>query len=62
MLAIHGNYDPHAAEGVREPLARVLADFRFVLLERCGHLPWIERQAREEFYRLLSDALPPVTP
>lgn len=62
VLAIHGDYDPHPVEGVREPLVRVLADFRFVPLERCGHLPWIERQARERFYRLLTEALPPVNP
>jgi pimeloyl-ACP methyl ester carboxylesterase len=53
VLAIHGDSDPHPAEGVWEPLSRVLDDFRFVLLERCGHLPWMERQAREAFYALL---------
>ncbi len=53
VTAIHGDYDPHSAEGVREPLAAVMSDFRWILLERCGHKPWIERQAREEFYRVL---------
>ncbi len=32
VIAIHGDRDPHPAAGVREPLSRVLADFRFVLL------------------------------
>ncbi|MHB0870918.1 MAG: alpha/beta fold hydrolase, partial [Chloroflexota bacterium] len=54
VVAIHGDHDPHPAEGVREPLSRVLRDFRFLLLRKCGHLPWIEREARDEFYRLLS--------
>jgi pimeloyl-ACP methyl ester carboxylesterase len=53
VVAIHGDYDPHPAEGVREPLSRVLSDFRFVTLEKCGHLPWIERHAKEPFYDLL---------
>ena len=53
VVAIHGDYDPHPAEGVREPLSRVLGDFRFILLEQCGHRPWIERSARDEFYRIL---------
>lgn len=53
VVAIHGDYDPHPAEGVREPLSRILEDFRFILLERCGHRPWIERNARDEFYRIL---------
>jgi pimeloyl-ACP methyl ester carboxylesterase len=53
VLALHGDYDPHPAAGVREPLSSVVRDFRFVLLARCGHLPWIERQARDEFFRML---------
>jgi pimeloyl-ACP methyl ester carboxylesterase len=57
VVAIHGDYDPHPAEGVREPLSRVLPDFRFILLKNCGHKPWVERQASDEFYRLLQDEL-----
>jgi len=57
VVAIHGDYDPHPAEGVREPLARVLGDFRFILLKDCGHTPWGERRARDEFYRVLEAEL-----
>lgn len=57
VVAIHGDYDPHPAEGVREPLARVVRRFRFVELARCGHLPWIERQAKAAFYRLLGEEI-----
>jgi pimeloyl-ACP methyl ester carboxylesterase len=57
VVAIHGDYDPHPAAGVREPLSRTLEDFRFVLLEKCGHKPWIERQAREAFFAALRTAL-----
>lgn len=53
VVAIHGDYDPHPAEGVREPLAGVLDQFRFILLQRCGHKPWIERQARDAFFDVL---------
>ena len=53
VVAIHGDYDPHPAEGVREPLSRVLKDFIFILLEKCGHEPWIEKFARERFYEVL---------
>ena len=53
VLAIHGNYDAHPAAGVREPLAQVVKEFRFILLARCGHTPWRERWAREAFYRIL---------
>jgi pimeloyl-ACP methyl ester carboxylesterase len=57
VVAIHGDYDPHPAEGIQKPLAGVLRDFRFVLLPHCGHEPWLERQAREPFYRVLREAL-----
>lgn len=53
VLAIHGDHDPHPAEGVREPLTRTLTDFRFILLKKCGHRPWTERFARDAFYTLL---------
>jgi pimeloyl-ACP methyl ester carboxylesterase len=53
VVAVHGAHDPHPAEGVQKPLSRVLKDFRFVLLQNCGHTPWIERQARDEFFRIL---------
>jgi pimeloyl-ACP methyl ester carboxylesterase len=54
VVAIHGDTDPHPAEGVNDPLARELADFRFVLLEKCGHRPWAERYAAEEFFERLA--------
>lgn len=58
VVAIHGDYDPHPFEGVREPLSRTLKDFRFVLLAKCGHAPWIERAARDDFFRSLRSELP----
>ncbi|HYH03661.1 MAG TPA: alpha/beta hydrolase, partial [Bacillota bacterium] len=53
VLGIHGDYDPHPAEGVRVPLAGVIADFWWVLLKNCGHTPWNEQEARDNFYLLL---------
>jgi pimeloyl-ACP methyl ester carboxylesterase len=59
IVAIHGDHDPHPAEGVRGPLMRATREFRFVLLESCGHMPWIERRARTAFYRRLEAAILP---
>lgn len=53
VVAVHGDYDTHPWEGVREPLSRCLKDFRFILLEKCGHDPSIERYARDRFYAIL---------
>jgi pimeloyl-ACP methyl ester carboxylesterase len=57
VVAIHGAYDPHPAAGVVEPLCRILKDFRFILLEKCGHRPWLERNARDRFYDILKQEL-----
>ncbi len=53
LVAFHGDYDPHPEAGVREPLSGIIQNFRFILLERCGHKPWLEKQAREYFLNLL---------
>jgi pimeloyl-ACP methyl ester carboxylesterase len=55
VTAIHGRYDPHPAEGVREPLARTLSQFTFTLLDKCGHTPWLEKQANDTFYRVIRE-------
>jgi pimeloyl-ACP methyl ester carboxylesterase len=57
VVAIHGDYDPHPARGVEEPLSAHLEDFAFLLLKQCGHTPWLERQARDQFYQALEQAL-----
>lgn len=57
VVAFHGDYDPHPAEGVGEPLSRILPGFRMVLLARCGHTPWKERYARDIFYLKLREEL-----
>jgi pimeloyl-ACP methyl ester carboxylesterase len=57
VIAVHGDHDPSPAGGVRVPLARILADFGFVVLPRCGHEPWRERHARDAFYALLREEL-----
>jgi pimeloyl-ACP methyl ester carboxylesterase len=57
VVAIHGAYDSHPAEGVQKPLSAMVDNFRFILLQHCGHMPWIERQAREEFYSILKAEL-----
>lgn len=57
VIAIHGDHDPHPAEGVRRPLSATLKSFRFILLHNCGHKPWIERYAKNRFYSLLQEEL-----
>lgn len=61
VVAIHGDYDPHPAAGVSDPLTRAVKEFRFILLTDCGHTPWIERRARTAFFRYLEDEILPVS-
>ena len=53
VVAIHGDYDPHPYKGVKEPLSQVIKVFKFTLLRNCGHKPWIEKEARNKFYKTL---------
>ena len=62
VVAIHGEDDPHPAAGVQGPLATALGDFRFLLIPRCGHTPWIERQAQRRFYDILDAEIRGSTP
>jgi pimeloyl-ACP methyl ester carboxylesterase len=57
VFAIHGEYDPHPFVGVQEPLQAALKSFQFVLLENCGHKPWIEKMAKGKFYSILREVL-----
>ncbi len=57
VVAIHGDYDPHPAEGVKSLFSSTLKDFCFILLDKCGHYPWIERNAKGKFYSILKDEL-----
>jgi pimeloyl-ACP methyl ester carboxylesterase len=53
VVAIHGDYDSHPAAGVEETLSGVLKEFQFILLQKCGHYPWWEKEVRDTFYEVL---------
>jgi len=57
VVVIHGKNDPHPYLGVKEPLSKVLKNFKIFKLQNCGHYPWRERYARERFYEILEEEL-----
>lgn len=57
VVALHGDFDPHPAEGVKKPLSQALNDFKFILLKKCGHSPWKEKEAKDKFYSILKEEL-----
>ncbi|QOR36350.1 alpha/beta hydrolase [Clostridium sp. 'deep sea'] len=53
VIAIHGDYDSHPIEGIRDSLKNIVKDFTFYELKKCGHTPWVERWAKEQFYKII---------
>ena len=53
LCIVHGAYDTHPAEGLTEPLSKKNIPYQFYLLERCGHTPWREWDARTRFFEIL---------
>ncbi|AIQ62588.1 hypothetical protein PSTEL_05200 [Paenibacillus stellifer] len=57
VTVIHGDYDPHPAEGVIEPLRSVIGNLKYMKLQNCGHTPWKEQMAKDIFYEILQQEL-----
>jgi len=53
VLMLHGDYDPHPGRMIRESLRPFVPQLDYRELERCGHTPWLERHARDEFLAIL---------
>lgn len=53
VVAIHGDYDSHPAIGIKDSLEKIISNFKFYELKKCGHTPWAEVYAKDEFYRIL---------
>jgi pimeloyl-ACP methyl ester carboxylesterase len=57
VLMLHGAADPHPGRLIRASLEPYLPQLEYCELERCGHYPWLERQARDQFFSVLRDWL-----
>lgn len=53
VLMLHGVADPHPGKMIHASLQRHLPHLEYRELERCGHYPWLEKAAHEEFFRVL---------
>ncbi|MFA5309597.1 MAG: alpha/beta hydrolase [Dehalococcoidales bacterium] len=53
VTAIQGDYDPRPAADIDNAFSGAVKDYHLVLLEKCGHTPWLEKYARDEFFRVL---------
>ena len=57
VTVIHGELDPHPAEGVTEPLQEQGAAVTSYILPKCGHSPFQERCAIDRFYEILHSVI-----
>lgn len=53
VLMLHGADDPHPGPLIRASLAPHIPRLEYRELERCGHYPWLEKAARDEFFSAL---------
>lgn len=53
IYLIQGEADPHPAEGVTLPLQENHVPCEAYILRKCGHNPFMEKYAKNEFYKIL---------
>ena len=54
VLMLHGDFDPHPGRLIEASLRPHVPQLEYVEWPRCGHYPWIERHARDEFFAVLT--------
>lgn len=52
IIFIHGIHDPHPLKAI-ESILPSLQDCKLYALEKCGHTPWFEKEAKKHFYEIL---------
>ncbi len=57
VIVIQGEFDSHPVEGVAEPLREQEITFETHILPKCGHSPFNEKFAKEQFYKILCDTI-----
>ncbi len=53
VLMLHGCHDPHPGTMIRDSLQTALPHLEYREFDRCGHEPWRERAAGDEFLAVL---------
>ncbi len=57
VLMLHGAYDPHPGQMIRDSLRPLIPQLEFREWKRCGHSPWLERHVRDDFFSTLKQWL-----
>ena len=57
IVLIQGENDPHPARGLTIPFKENAIDCETYILEKCGHSPFMEKYAKEIFYKILQQII-----
>ena len=57
IYLIQGELDPHPIKGVTIPLQEKGVPCETYILEKCGHSPFMEKYAKDEFYKILTQVI-----
>jgi pimeloyl-ACP methyl ester carboxylesterase len=57
VMMLHGAADPHPGQMIRASLEPYLEQLEYREWDRCGHYPWLEPAARDDFFRVLVEWL-----
>ena len=57
VIMLHGDYDSHPGSMIRASLEPHLPQLEYRELKRCGHYPWLEKAAHDEFIVVLREWL-----
>lgn len=57
VLMLHGREDPHPGTMIRDSLKPYLPQLEYHEWRNCGHYPWLEKAANEDFYTVLMNWL-----
>jgi pimeloyl-ACP methyl ester carboxylesterase len=55
VIMLHGDYDPHPGRMTRDTLKQTIPHLEYHEFEKCGHTPWLEKDASEDFLAVLSE-------
>jgi len=57
VIMLHGAYDPHPGQMIRDTLGQFMPQLEYREFEKCGHDPAIETYARDEFFSVMRNWL-----
>ncbi len=57
VVMLHGAEDPHPGRMIYESLRTYMPQIQYIEFARCGHYPWEEKAAWQEFYKSLRKRL-----